>query len=325
MKKIVFLALFISAVMMLLPLAVLGEELDTKDTGRIMTVSKKQPKTEKNGEVVFRVYDKENDKVIELKAEDYIFGVVAAEMPAAYETEALKAQAVAAFTYACYKKAQNRNKEYDITTDYTVDQSYISLEKAKERWGEKADEYVKKIKDAVDSTKYLVLSYDSAPILAVYHAVSSGKTYSAKEVWGKELLYLQPVLSDGDKLAPNYLSTITFQESELKSKLCAALNIKATDDDLLNNRVSGKSGIVTCVSVFGKEVSGSSLRSALDLPSSNYKFEKDGNTYVFKCYGYGHGVGMSQNGANYMAKQGYTYKEILNHYYTDCKLEKYKG
>lgn len=163
----------------------------------------------------------------EISADDYIFGVVAAEMPALYETEALKAQAVAAYTFACVKKAENAGKSYDLTSDPAVDQSFITREKAKEKWGDKADEYSAKIENAVKSVKDYMITCGGTPILAVYHAISSGKTEDCKEVWGKDIPYLKPVSSEGDKLAPSYLSSAEFTAEVLKQKLSEDIDFTA--------------------------------------------------------------------------------------------------
>lgn len=320
MKKMMCIAVIISAFMLLLPLAVLGKDSEIKKTDIIETKATVENTSE--NEDVFRVYDKESEKTTEMSAEDYIFGVVAAEMPALYEEEALKAQAVAAYTYACYKRYQNKDKAYDITTDYTVDQSFKTLEEAKKDWGSNAEEYVAKIKSVINSTAGERLCINGAPILAVYHAVSCGQTYSAKDVWGKEISYLQSVSAEGDRLASNYITKVSFTEKELKEAFSTALDIKAGDGEILSNLKAESNGLVNSVKLWGEEVTGGDIRSALDLPSPNFKFSKKDDTYTFTVYGRGHGVGMSQNGANYMAKQGYSYKEILSHFYTDCELTK---
>lgn len=268
----------------------------------------------------FRVYDKKEDKITELSANEYIFGVVAAEMPALYESEALKAQAVAAYTYACYKRNQNKEKNYDITTDYTVDQSFKSREKALKDWGSKGKDYEAKIDAAVKATLGEYLSFDGKPILAVYHAISSGRTNSAKTIWGKEIAYLKSVPSEGDKLVDNYISKVTLSESQLLKKLENSFEFETSEEEILE--VEQREGnTVKTLKLYGKTVSGGEIRSALGLASQNFEIKKEDKNYVFTVYGYGHGVGMSQVGADYMAKQGYNYKEILNHYYSGCDLK----
>lgn len=317
MKKMMCIFLIIYIFMLLMPIAAVGISGISEIT-EIETAKETDVKVEnQSGEDIFRVYDKESEKITNMTAEDYIFGVVAAEMPALYETEALKAQAVAAYTYACRKRNQNSSKKYDITTDYTVDQSFKPYEKALKDWGSKGEEYAEKIIDAVKSVAGKKLTYNSEPILAVYHAVSSGQTFSAKAVWGNEIAYLQAASSEGDKLAENYCSKAEFTKAELKK----ILNITDDTDKIFTSLKADSNGLVETVKVCGEEVSGADIREALDLPSQNFEYALKENKYTFTCYGYGHGVGMSQYGANYMAKQGYTYKEILNHYYNNCTVE----
>lgn len=316
MKKVICIALILMVFMLLLPLCGL------KSKGQNAQNNQKELQVAKSADILtkeFRVYDKESDKVTKMSAEDYIFGVVAAEMPALYHNEALKAQAVAAYTYTLYKLKQNEDKDYDITTDYTIDQSFIALTEAKEKWGENSDKYIKKIKEAVQTVSGEALYYNGEVALTVYHAVSGGTTYSAKDVWSKEIPYLQSVSSEGDKLANNYVSKVEFSKSELKKRLNSAFNIK-DKDEILSDRETTELGLVKTVKVFGQKISGSDLRETLELNSSNFDFEQKNGKYIFTVYGYGHGVGMSQYGADYMAKQGYTYKEILAHYYTDCEI-----
>lgn len=317
MKKMMCIAAIITSVMLLMPLAVLGKTEEQENIiATLAPITKPQP----NKTMSFRVLDKESGKITEMSADEYIFGVVAAEMPALYDVEALKAQAVASYTYACYKKDQNGKEDYDITTDFTTDQSFKTETQAIKDWGEKADEYVKKIKEAIKAVSGQTLCYENKPILAVYHAVSSGETYSAKDVWGKEISYLQSVPSEGDKLASNYTAVLEFSEDKISS----IAKEKEDDSPCLSSLKSKSNGLVETVKLYGKEITGSELRSALELPSTNFKFEKKDGKYIFTCLGYGHGVGMSQKGADYLAKQGYTYKQILNHFYKGVKIVEVK-
>ena len=319
MKKMMYIALIITAIMLLMPLAVLGKGEEKKEIAVETAAPISKPTTKKD---IFRVYDTQNKTINQMSAEDYIFGVVAAEMPALYETEALKAQAVASYTYACYKRNINSKKDYDITTDFTTDQSFKTEEKARADWGEKADEYTKKLKSIINSVKGETICYKNEPILAVYHAVSSGTTYSAKDVWGKEIKYLQSVSSEGDRLADNYTVVLEFSESDLKEKLLPLVSKQKENMALLSNIVTKDNGLVESIKIAGEKVDGSKIRSALNLPSTNFSFEKTQGNYIFTCLGYGHGVGMSQKGADYMAKQGYNYKEILSHYYINTSVKK---
>ena len=319
MRKMLGVAAIITAFMLLVPLAVLGEEKVTQEN--VTQTAVLQNKKEKKGDI-FKVYNHETKEITEMSAEDYIFCVVAAEMPALYEVEALKAQAVASYTYACYKREENKGEGYDISTDFNADQSFKSEEKAREDWGENADEYVEKIKKAIKSVTGQKITHKGETILAVYHAVSCGVTYNAKDVWGKEIKYLQSADSNGDKTAKKYMQTFEFSESELKEKLGSLISKPKDNTPILGEVKAKENGLVEYVKVYGQKVKGSDIRTALGLASSNFKFEKNDGKYIFTTLGYGHGVGMSQNGANVLANEGKNYKQILKHYYTGTKISK---
>lgn len=217
MKKIFAIMFILLTVQLLIPLTAMRQSRPqiAQVSGKVVNI----PKAREAVADSFRVCDSETGEITELEAGEYIFGVVAAEMPALYEVEALKAQAVAAYTYACYRRAENYGKNYDITTDHTTDQSFITKAAAAEKWGEKADEYTKKIEDAVKAVEGYMVTVGGKPALTVYHAISSGKTEAAKNVWGKDIDCLQPVDSPGDKLSPDYLTTVNFSSEEVKAKL----------------------------------------------------------------------------------------------------------
>lgn len=281
------------------------------------------PKTDKQvkGDS-FRICDMQTDTVSVMTAKEYIFGVVAAEMPALYDTEALKAQAVAAYTLACRRRTDNKDKSYDLTTDYTVDQSYISRADAEKRWGDKAKEYSKKIENAVSEVEGVAVTYNGEPITAVYHAISSGRTEDSRDIWGGSLPYLKPVSSPGDKLSPDYMSEVKVTPEELQKKLGDECRLSGEPSDYFGEPKRTDSGSVLTVPVCGTDIGGGTLRSIFDLRSLNYSVKYTDGNFVFTVRGYGHGVGMSQYGADYMAKQGSGFKEILTYYYTGCKVEK---
>lgn len=270
----------------------------------------------------FRILDCETGKISTIKADDYIFGVVAAEMPASYEEEALKAQAVAAYTFSCYKRDANKDLDYDLSTDYKTYQSYISKEVARERWGNNADLYTEKIEKAIKSVSGYLLTYQNKPALAVYHAISPGKTESCKNVWGKDYPYLQAVSSTFDKLSPDYISTVELTTEELKEKLKDKITFSGDSKNYFGKLSKTNSGTVKEISICNQTLNGSELRSLLELRSSSFEVSYKDGKFIFTVYGYGHAVGMSQYGANYLAKQGADFKEILNTYYKGCKLRK---
>lgn len=318
MKKIFWIATFIAVVMLLMPLSVLN------DGQKVIAAAKKETKIEKTSlkADTFRIYDPETEKITEMKATDYIFGVVAAEIPALYEEEALKAQAVAAYTYACYNRNLNKDKDYDLSTDHNVSQSFIPKENLKEKWGSKTEEYTKKIMQAVKSVENYKITYNGEIILAVYHAISSGKTEDCINVWGKDYPYLKSVKSEWDKASQGYKTEITFTVDEIKEKLKGYINETAQPKDYFNDIKTTEAGTVTQLKLCENSLKGSDVRKALDLRSSNFTVTFNDDKFIFTVLGYGHGVGMSQNGANAMAKEGKSFKEILKHYYKDCKIEK---
>lgn len=318
MKKILMSALIIMAVMLLMPVAVMQDSPKTA----FVNANVKIPKIIKDEKDTFLVCNTKTGETSEISREDYIFGVVAAEMPALYETEALKAQAVAAYTYACRRKAENSEKSYDITSDPTTDQSFITEEEARERWGDKADEYCKKIRAAIEEVKEYILTYGGEPALTVYHAISSGMTENCSDVWGKEIPYLTAVSSPGDKLSPDYIKEVKIKAETVSKKLSEECEIKGAAADYFGKAARTKSGAVKEIEVCGTKLKGARIRSIFDLRSDNFEVSFKDGEFTFKTYGYGHGVGMSQYGANYMAKQGSDFKEILSAYYKGCKLEK---
>ena len=170
-----------------------------------------QPKGE---EVTFRFKDKNTGEISVISARDYLLGVVSAEMPASYHIEALKAQTVAAYTFALNRKNENKKEDYDITGDSSLDQAYINEAKRKEKWGESEKEYTDKILSAIDSVLGQTVTFNGKIALTLYTAISGGKTESAKNMWGKEYPYLVAVESVGDLLSPNYLSSATFSEAD---------------------------------------------------------------------------------------------------------------
>ncbi len=322
MKTIYITALMVMMVLMLiLPLSANADIKDTTISDSAQQVISPVDKLENSPEEVkVKLKLTATGEIVTYSAEDYIFGVVAAEMPALYETEALKAQAVAAYTYYL-KKAAASDGEYDITDDYSVDQAFITPEKAGEKWGDDAEKYEKKIRDAVKSVLYKRICYGGEPISAVYHAISSGKTEKAADIWGGEYPYLVSVDSSFDKLSENYLSNEDFTTDELKKALSALVTVTEAEGNGIADIKRSDSGSVTSLTVWGKTLDGLEFRKALGLRSSNFDIEFKDGVYTFTVRGYGHGIGMSQNGANYLAQQGKSFEEILLYYYTGCSIE----
>ena len=323
MKKVVAVALLLALVLFLIPLGVRqerktqeknpdqpGQALTLPDSGRTLTILV-------------------DGQVQEMDLNQYLWGVVAAEMPASFEEEALKAQAVAARTYTLYKlqTGGNHGAEADICTDSTCCQAYISEERARANWGKDADAYEKKVENAVVSTDGEAILYGGVPILAVFHSSSAGLTRAAGQVWLNDLPYLQAVDSPeaGDTI-PNYYSRAEFTATEFKEKMlavCPEADLSGSVSGWLKNAVTDSAGSVETVEVGGVTVKGAQVRTALGLRSACFEWETQGEKLVFYVTGYGHGVGLSQYGADQMAADGADYKEILTHYYTGVTVEPY--
>lgn len=259
------------------------------------------------------VYDHKHNKVIKMDFERYIMNVLAAEMPASFEKEALKAQAVAARTYTAQKIASEWDDPYhkgaDICTDSTHCQAYRELAEL----GENA----KKIHSAVDETAGEVALWNGELIRAVFHSASHGYTERSADVWVEDLPYLQSMASPWDSACPDYIYEVNFSADEV----CALLNI---DNPVIEQITRSGAGGVMSITIGRKEFKGTEVRSKLNLRSTCFTVtEKDG-ILTFCTEGYGHGVGLSQWGAQGMAKEGYDYKEILRHYYSGITIKKEK-
>lgn len=325
------------AALFLLPLAVVApfrsalfEREEPADETEADLAPSPPPAAGPDASRTLRVLDGET--VREMNLEEYLVGVVRAEMPAAFETEALKAQAVAARTYTLYKlqTGGNHGENADICTDPACCQAYLDEDRARANWKENAGAYEARVEAAVRSTGGEAVLYGGAPILAVFHSSSAGLTRAAGEVWQNDLPYLQAVTSPeaGGNGIPNYYSRVEFTEEELRARLLAAFpeaDLSGSPDRWLQNPSADSAGSVGTVSVGGVTVKGTQVRSALGLRSACFTWEVQGEKLIFFVTGYGHGVGLSQYGANAMAAAGADYREILTHYYTGVTVEPWSG
>ena len=258
------------------------------------------------------------NKTVELSVDDYLVGVVACEMSAQFEKQALMAQAVAARTML-YRTIENGGT---ISDDSNTFQGYCDEGERKKKWNDKFGEYEQKIRSAVMSTNGEILTYNAQPILASYFALSAGKTESAKNVWGEDYPYLQAVESVGDMMADGFITKVSVSTADYIST-AKSLGATNTDNPTPDSKPSmSESGTVLQYNLCGKSVTGKQMRTAFKLRSAVFTVEKTSDKFVFTVRGYGHGVGMSQNGANYMARQGSGYKEILLWYYKGCNIDK---
>lgn len=264
-----------------------------------------------------------SDNITEMSLKEYLLGVVAGEMNASYHEEALKAQIISAHTLLLYTKEHNTKdlKGADITDSYAMHQAYITPEEQKEKWKDNYDTYREKIGKCIDEVGNLTLQYDDEYICAVFHAISNGTTENATDVWGGNYPYLVSASSIGDKLSPAYQSQAKFSEDEFKGKFKDSdLKFSDNPEKWIEKITNTDTGMVKTIKICGKEFKGTDIRKLFDLRSSTFNCEYKDGEFVFTVNGYGHGVGMSQYGANYMAQQGSNYEEILKHYYNGVEI-----
>ena len=253
-------------------------------------------------------------------------------MPASLELEALKAQAAAERTYVYYQLAAGRKEKHpeaDVCTDPTCCSAFLAEQAAREKWGGDYDPWEARIEQAVAETDGQAVLYGGQPILAVFHSSSAGRTAAAEDVWSGELPYLKSVDSpESEETVPNYYSVVTFTAEEAKAKLLAArpaLKLNGTPEDWLGTITENSSGRVETLELGGETWKGTEVRSAFGLRSACFTVEADGESLTFRVTGYGHGVGMSQYGANQLAKKGKTWREILEWYYAGVTIGPYGG
>ena len=261
--------------------------------------------------------------VVELTMADYLWGVVAAEMPASFEEEALKAQACAARTYTVLQQGRGKHPEADICGDSTCCQAYIDRSAAEARWGLNAGEYGGKIDRALAETDGLGVLYNGQPIQALFFSSAAGRTVDAVEVWGSSVAYLKSVDSpEGDEV-PNYRTQVILGAEEVKALTLDAYpgaDLSGAPSAWFGEASRNDSGGVISMSLGGVTLTGGQLRSLFSLRSATFTVTWDGTRFTFDVTGYGHGVGMSQYGANAMAKNGSTFQDILTWYYTGAEV-----
>lgn len=323
--------LAMSLAVMLLPLAALGEvgladaPILPADPTPVVEPTPPPAPGEWDSAYTLRVLQKDGT-VEEMTMADYLWRVVAAEMPASFEGDALRAQAVCARTYSLWKGAAGSHGAdgADICADSSCCQAYISPEDAAQRWGENEAAWSAKIAGAVADTDGQILTYEGAPIQAVFFSSADGSTADAAEVWGRSLPYLVPVDSpEGDEV-PNYRSTVTLSADNVRKLAQGAgleCDLSGEPSGWFQNLKRTASGRVASVELGGVELSGGAARSLFSLRSASFDVAEEDGTFTFSVTGYGHGVGMSQYGANAMAKAGSGWREILAHYYTGAALQ----
>lgn len=323
---------FTAAAILLLPAAVLlpQESAEAQNTAVSTSVSAVSAQESAAAENCYHVLDISTGEVLNVPVRDYIIGVVCAEMPATFETEALKAQAVAVHTYA--ERIRRRSQKFpdasllgaDFSNDSAKYQAYYTDSQLRQAYGDAYDTCYAKVAAAVGAVEKELLCYEGEPIIAAFHAISTGKTESAETVWGEPLAYLVSVDSAADAAAPQYLETVTFSQDELKTAF-----LQKHPDIVFSEEPSAwctvlsvsDAGTVLQAQCGNQVLNGQQVREVLKLRSACFAVDYADGVYRFTTKGYGHAVGMSQYGANVMAQNGSGYQEILAHYYPDTTLQ----
>lgn len=323
-KRIFYPVLILLMVLMIPLLGLLPNNSEEAQQGAEVVAAQSEMSTK-----TFNLLDYKTGQISEISLRDYLIGVVAAEMPVSFETEALKAQTVASHTYALHQVQQQSKSEPSdlheavLTTDPSKCQAFSSDEECRAKFGSHYDEDMKKITDAVDAVLNIVMTYDNQPIVAAFHSMSSGMTESAEDVWGGNVPYLQPVDSAGDLQQQNYESTVSIDYETTREKLVENFpQIQLSDnyDEWFIIQSRTPSDYVDQIQVGNITATGTEIRSLFGLRSADFTVSRDETGFIFTTKGNGHGVGMSQYGANAMAQQGHTYDQILLHYYQGVTL-----
>ena len=281
------------------------------------TVPPTQPSNQPNTFHLTLLY---GNQQISMELEEYLVGVVLAEMPSSFETEALKAQAVAARTYAikqCTRDSRHGNNT--ICADHTCCQAYMDPQDYISGGGSQSS--VERVRHVVQETAGEALMYGKELIVATYFSCSGGVTEDAVAVWGQDFPYLQSVQSPGEEDAVFFTDSKTFSAEEFQKAL--GIRLKGSVGSWFTDVTFTNGGGVETMTIGGVQYRGTTLRTLLELRSTSFTVSVYDDTITFHTSGYGHRVGMSQYGANAMAKQGKTYQEILQHYYTGASVVQY--
>lgn len=339
------LCILFGAVIFFLPLAVMGrpepeppQESAVPMTTPSVTLSLPEEVPEETivlpDSDLFTIYDLSTGELHTLTAAEYTVCAVGAEMPPTFPEAALQAQAVASYTYALRAKQDNAASPdpalcgADFAADPSNWKGFVTREQYLKRYGEETGAaYWSVFEEAVEPVLGYVMLYREKPIVAAFHSISSGKTEEASNVWSGSAPYLVPVESPGDRHAPGYETAEVFEPQALADAMVSAGLIgqeEITDrpEYWFSPAARSDSGYVTSLQFCGKPVSGLQVRNALGLRSSGFTVEYLNESFLFRVCGYGHGVGLSQYGAQYMAQQGSGWKEILQHYYTGIEIRR---
>lgn len=279
----------------------------------------------KNDEITFnfssnsvvRVYREKLDRIDRVPIEEYVVGVVAGEIPVSFNIEALKAQAVASRSYVMYQIKRNKNKDFDVY-DTVRSQVYLDASLLKDKWGDDYVTNVNRIKEAVIDTAGEYLVYDGEVVEAMFFSTSSGVTENSEDVFSNSVPYLRSVYSTWDEISPVYMDSKKFSKEEFYN----LLNLKYQEKMSVNINTTSTGRVIDLV-INDKKFSGRDIVYKLGIRSSYFVITEYDDSIVVDTKGYGHGVGMSQYGAEGMARDGYSYEKILKYYYSGVEIKKF--
>lgn len=318
MKSHLIMTVILFILMIFFPLVTLTDNSTASEKNTTTeNITEKEPESSSVDTVT--VLNQNTGKVSEMEVKDYVYSAVCAEMPASFHIEALKAQAVASYTYMKWLKENADNGEY-ISDSPSIHQALASEEELKKKWGSSYSVYSQKIREAVNDVLYEYLTYKGETAMTVFHGLSPGQTVSAERIWGTHIDYLQTVSAPGDSLSPDINTTVKLSKEDfLKPFNESDTN---TVDEIIKSLKTDENGFITNAEYKSSTITSTDMRSAYKLKSPHFKAEFNSDTITLTVYGKGHGVGMSQYSADYMARQGSTYTEILAHFYKGTVLIK---
>lgn len=328
MRKIIFYIISFVLFCFLIPI-IFTRKFETKETKLEIPVNEEENynKEYNYGKYnIVKLLHTNTGEIEELNLDQYLYGVVSSEMPANFEEEALKAQAVVARTYTIYKiTIGNKHENADICDDSQCCQAWISKEARFEKWNEtERENNWSKIVSAVESTKGKIIMYEGKPINAFFHSNSGGKTEIASSVWGgKDEPYLQAVETSGESNYTQYSSELTISKEKFIEKIKqyhSDFEIDFSSDNQIEVLEYTEGQRIKKIKIGNLELAGTEIRNIFGLKSAKFEILVEGENVKFNVLGYGHGVGMSQTGADSMAKEGKNYEEIIKHYYTGVEI-----
>ncbi|KYD07041.1 MULTISPECIES: stage II sporulation protein D [Heyndrickxia] len=322
-KPIVLVSILILAVSFAIPSLLVLPFSKEKASGKLDENMKEKNTSTLQSSIDIAVFRNTSQKVEQVPLEEYVVGVVASEMHATFEEEALKAQALAARTYIV-RQLLSGNKGIPKganVTDTVSDQVFQNKKELKKHWGSKYQKNINKITKAVKATEGKILTYDGKPIFASFFSTSNGYTENSQDYWANAIPYLKSVESPWDKKSPKYQYQQEFVVNDVEKKLGVTLR---DNKEVSTNFTLTEGKRIGTVIIGGKKFTGREVREKLGLRSSDFSLARKGNKIIVTTRGYGHGVGMSQYGANGMARSGKSYKEIVQHYYQGIEISESK-